>query len=238
MAADPTQPGSQQGQDQTLFGTDTEAVNFDPGYVVVEGPIGVGKTSLARRLAQTFGYATVLEEPENNPFLEGFYRSPERYALAVQLHFLYERTAEIAALGDDGQRLRCVSDFLIDKDPLFAKLNLDPDEFELYMRVYRQVAVEAPAPDLVIYLQAPPQVLEERIRRRGNSFENTMPAGYLQGVCDAYASHFLHYTDAPLLVINAESINFVDNDRDFLALVEHASTIRSGRHFFNPLPAS
>ncbi len=205
---------------------------------MVEGPIGVGKTSLARRLAHSLGYSIEMEQPQENPFLERFYREPRRYALSTQLHFLFSRMAQMDELGllRKQGRLRCVCDYLIDKEPLFAQINLDTDEFELYRRVFSEVSVEAPVPDLVIYLQASVPVLEERIRRRGVSAEQIMSRDYLQRICDTFTHHFMHYTDAPLLVINAESINFVDNDSDYQSLLSHALGISNGRHFFNPLP--
>jgi len=192
----------------------------DFGYIVVEGPIGVGKTSLCSRLSESLGFSRLLERPGENPFLERFYADPTRFSLATQLHFLFQ-----------------LSDFLVDKDPLFAKMNLDPDEYELYMQVYQRVAVQAPTPDLVIYLQAPAKVLEDRISRRGVPFEQVMSRDYLERVNDMYVNHFMHYTGAPLLTINAESINFVDNEEDYASLLHHASKIRSGRHYFNPLPS-
>lgn len=210
--------------------------NTNPGYVVVEGPIGVGKTSLARRLAEAFGARPLLERPEENPFLERFYQSRRHYALPTQLFFLFQRTRQIQELKQgDMFSPGYVADFLIEKDKLFARSNLDNDELRLYEQVYGQISLDLPVPDQVIYLQAPVGILMERIRRRGLEYERLIDRGYLQKLVESYTQFFYHYTAAPLLMVNAAEINFVDSDADFDILLEYIRKVRSGRHFFNPL---
>lgn len=208
------------------------------GYIVVEGPIGVGKTSLATRLATALGCELVLERPEENPFLDRFYQSRKYYALPTQLFFLFQRARQLQELkqADLFAPLR-VADFMLEKDRLFARLTLDDDELRLYDQVYAQLSPALPPPDLVIHLQAPVDVLLERIRRRGIAFERAIEREYLEQLVDAYTRFFYSYTTAPLLIINAADINFVDSDRDFQTLLDHIRKIRSGRHFFNPLAA-
>lgn len=206
-------------------------------YIVVEGPIGVGKTSLARRLSETFSTELLLEEGEDNPFLEKFYKDPRQAALPTQLFFLFQRTQKIQALRQsDFLSPVHVADFLMEKDRLFAQLNLDDDELRLYEQAYESLTLDAPQPDLVIYLQAPAEVLESRITRRGRECERTITTEYLRGVVDAYAQMFHYYDAAPLLIVNATEIDPVNNEHDYQALLDRIKTIRSGRHYFNPLP--
>ncbi|HEB99329.1 MAG TPA: deoxynucleoside kinase [Thiotrichales bacterium] len=210
-----------------------------PGFVVVEGPIGVGKTSLARRLAESFGSELLLEGADENPFLERFYRNPREGALSTQLFFLLQRAQQMQALrqGDMFEPVR-VADFLIEKDRLFAQLTLDEQEYALYEQVYAHLTPDAPRPDLVIYLQAPVEVLLQRIRKRGRPHEARIDAAYLQRLSDAYARFFHEYAEAPLLIVNAAHIDLVGNDRDYEALLTEIGRVRTGRHFFNPLPAA
>ncbi len=207
-----------------------------PRYLAIEGAIGVGKTSLARRLADAFGTEPVLERPEENPFLERFYQARARFALPTQLFFLFQRARQIQALKQsDMFRPGYVADFMLEKDTLFARVNLADDELRLYEQVYAQLRLDLPVPDQVIYLQAPVDVLMERIRKRDLGYEHLIDRAYLQEMVDAYTQFFYHYTAGPLLVVNAAEINFVDSDKDFTVLVEHIRKHCSGRHFFNPL---
>ncbi len=210
----------------------------NPGYVVVEGPIGVGKTSLAQKLSQAFGSDLLLERPEENPFLERFYQSRKHFALPTQLFFLFQRARQMQEWKQrDLFTPTRVADFLLEKDRLFARLNLDDDELRLYEQVYDQLKIDLPVPDLVIYLQAPVEVLMERVRRRGIPFERQVESEYLERLNEAYTHFFYHYSGAPLLVVNAAEVNFVESDADFQSLLTQLRSARTGRHFFNPLPA-
>jgi deoxyadenosine/deoxycytidine kinase len=205
-------------------------------YIVIEGPIGVGKTSLARRLAASLGAETVLEQADENPFLERFYRNPKAGALPAQLYFLFQRAQQLAALRQDDlfAPLR-VADYLLAKDRLFAQLTLDADEFGLYEQIHAKLAIDAPRPDLVVYLQAPVTVLMERIARRGIGYEGRISADYLERLNGAYAQFFLDYDAGPLLIVNASSIDPLNNDADYQELLGAISRMRGGRLYYNPL---
>jgi deoxyadenosine/deoxycytidine kinase len=210
-----------------------------PDYIVVEGPIGVGKTSLARRLAASFESDLLLEGAEENPFLERFYQDPRSGALPAQLFFLFQRARQLADMrqADLFQPVR-VADFLMEKDRLFAELTLDAEELKLYEQVYRHLQVEAPVPDLVIYLQAPEEVLLKRIARRGIRYERRIDANFLRRLSEAYARLFLYYEASPLLIVNAANIDLVNSEADYQALIEQIHTVRSGRQYFNPMSAT
>ena len=206
-----------------------------PAYIAIEGPIGVGKTTLAHLLAQSFNYEILLEDSEQNPFLKDFYKNPKRSALATQLFFLFQRVQKIQSLrqADIFSPVR-ISDFLIEKDPLFAKITLTIDELELYKKVYSQLTIDAPKPDLVIYLQASTDVLLSRIEQRGNRAEKGISKTYLQSLNEVYSEFFLYYDEAPLLIINASEIDLVSRKTDYLHLVDYLLNIKSGRHYLNP----
>lgn len=204
-------------------------------FIAVEGPIGVGKTSLAMRLADTLGAQTLLEMPEENPFLERFYQNPKQSALPTQLYFLFQRMRQLQALRQqDMFAPLTVSDYLMDKDALFARLNLDDDELALYETVYAQTTIQTPQPDLVVYLHAPTNILMDRIRRRNRRIEAGISKEYLSKLVDAYTQFFHFYVASPLLIVNTAELDLVDNKDHFGQLVERINATRSGRHYFNP----
>lgn len=213
-------------------------VQKPPSFIAVEGPIGVGKTSLTKRLADTFNYETLLEMPEANPFLERFYLDPRRNALSTQLFFLFQRSRQIQDLRQEDlfEQVR-VADFLIDKDMLFARQNLDDDEFALYQQVYQHLTIDAPVPDLVLYLQAPAAVLIDRIHKRGIEAEQHIHSDYLERLNEAYTDFFHYYDKSPLLIVNCAEIDLVGNDDDYQLLVEQIMAGIKGTHYFNPNPS-
>lgn len=203
-------------------------------YLVVEGPIGAGKTSLARRLGARLSADLVLEQPEENPFLARFYQDMARYALPTQLFFLFQRARMIEPLKQPDMFARpTVSDFLLDKDLLFARVTLSGDEFALYQKIFDALRPQAPAPDLVVYLQAQPAVLVERVKRRAAGFERGISDEYLALLAESYARFFYHYAGAPLLIVNSENLNFVERDADFELLVSRVRGMKSRREFFS-----
>ncbi|MEJ2141425.1 MAG: deoxynucleoside kinase [Gammaproteobacteria bacterium] len=206
-----------------------------PNFIVVEGPIGIGKTTLARRLAESFGSELLLEGPEDNPFLDKFYRDPKSVAFQTQLFFLFQRAQQMQELkqGDMFQPVR-VADFIMEKDRLFAELTLDAHEFRLYEQVYDHVTIDAPRPDLVVYLQAPTDILMKRISMRGRKYERSIDAHYLQRLAESYMRFFHDYHASPLLIVNAAEIDLANNEEHYQMLLEQVLKTKSGRHYFNP----
>lgn len=203
-------------------------------YIVVEGPIGAGKTTLARRLAEHFGKELLLEDPDSNPFLGKFYEDPRRHALATQLYFLFQRVQQVAGLKQiDLFNRGTVADFILDKDPLFASLTLSDDEMHLYQQIYAHLMPQAPVPDLVIYLQASPDRLIERVRKRGVPYERAMSGDYLVRLAEAYSRFFYRFSAAPLLIVNSDHLNFVDVPGDFDLLLRRITDMRGPREFFS-----
>ena len=206
-------------------------------FITIEGPIGVGKTSLARRVAESLDYELLLEDANENPFLERFYRDPAGAALPTQLYFLFQRARQIQDMrqSDLFAPVR-VSDFLLEKDRLFARLTLSKDEYQLYEQVYEKMAIDAPVPDLVVYLQAPVDVLIERVRARGIEYEKQISEDYLTRLNEAYMQFFHSYDEAPLLIVNSASINPIENDSEYQQLLDRILNSGSRREFFNPAP--
>ncbi len=206
-------------------------------YIVVEGPIGVGKTTLAKHLADSFNGKVLLEGMDENPFLTRFYLDPKTYALSTQLFFLLQRSRQAQELSQNDMFAPvCVADFMVEKDRLFAMMTLNEDELRLYEQIYAHLTMDAPRPDLVIYLQAPVEVLMERIKKRGRSYEQGINEGYLSRLVELYMVFFYEYSAAPLLIVNTSELDFSGKNRDYNLLLEQVRKIRVGRHYFNPVP--
>ena len=208
-------------------------------YIAIEGPIGVGKTALARRLAEALSAELVLEEVDENPFLERFYRDGRSAALPAQMFFLFARARQIEALRQsDLFAATRISDYLFTRDRLFAELNLDTEELKLYDQIVANLDVEPPVPDLVIYLQASVDALMQRLARRNATYDRFVERAYLERLTDAYARFFHTYDEGPLLIVNASVIDPVNNDADFQQLFQQIERTTGGRHFFNPVAAA
>jgi deoxyguanosine kinase len=202
-------------------------------FVAVEGPIGAGKTSLARKMSQWLGAELLLEAPGDNPFLPKFYADSARWALATQLSYLFQRSDQLAALAArPALSPPVVADFLLDKDPLFAQLTLTPEEFALYVRTYRTLQLSTPRPDLVIVLQAPVDVLAQRVKKRGVAFEKSVSSTYLAKLADAYSGYFHSYRAAPVLTVDSTHLNYVEDLAHFQLLIDRIETMASGHEYF------
>ena len=208
-----------------------------PQYVAIEGPIGVGKTTLAKKLAALLNYPLLLEPVTENPFLDRFYAEGASQALPTQLFFLLQRAKQLQDMpGNDLLERAIIADFMIEKDDLFATLTLDQAELALYRQIQSSLQLVPPKPDLVIYLQAPARVLQQRVFRRGIEFEQSIHLDYLDALADSYTEFFHYYDDAPVLIVNAAEIDFADNDEHFNALLEQILLMDGTRQFFNPNP--
>ena len=204
-------------------------------YIVVEGPIGCGKTTLAKMLADQFPVDYLSEKAETNPFLPRFYQDAQRYALPTQLFFLFQRANQIKDLNQRDMFAKpIVADFFLEKDPIFARLNLDDEEYALYHQIYQHLHLNAPKPDLVIYLQTPLDALVERIEERNVGYEKDMPREYLERLSDAYSAYFHNYDTSPVLIVNNEKLNILKNPSALKLLINRIGQIQGQREFFNP----
>tara|TARA_B100000886_G_scaffold330569_1_gene281133 strand:+ start:1821 stop:2531 length:711 start_codon:yes stop_codon:yes gene_type:complete len=209
-----------------------------PNFIAIEGPIGVGKTTLAKRLAETFGKQLLLEPSFENPFLESFYASGSKFALPTQLYFLLNRARQLAEIPQPGiLEQQLVSDFLFEKDRLFAELTLNKEELKLYDEITLNLPLNIPKPNLVVYLQAPTSVLIDRIRDRGMLVEKNIKENYLGGLSESYSKFFLYYDDAPVLTVNSTYSDFISNEEHYDGLVERILAMRGSHQFFSPNPS-
>jgi deoxyguanosine kinase len=231
-----TGPTARMRGDESKRAAQEKTPDISHQFIVIEGPIGVGKTSLARRLCASLEAEPVLEQAAENPFLERFYRNPRDGALPTQLYFLFQRAQQLASLNQqDLFAPRRIADYLLEKDRLFARITLDDAELGLYEQVYAKLDIQAPKPDLVIYLQAPVDVLLERIGKRGIRYEQQIERAYLERLNEAYARFFHEYEAAPLLIVNAASIDPINNQVDYDELLVAIQRMKRGRLYYNPL---
>lgn len=204
-------------------------------YIVVEGPIGSGKTTLAKMLSEKFSAELLTEKAEANPFLPRFYQDAQRYALPTQLFFLFQRSRQIADMTQRDMFAKpTVADFFLEKDPLFARLNLDDEEYALYHQIYAHLQLKSPKPDLVVYLQTPVDELADRIQERNISYEQEIPREYIERLADAYSEFFHSYDASRLLIVNNEKLNIIKDETALDLLVKRISQIKSSREYFNP----
>jgi deoxyadenosine/deoxycytidine kinase len=217
---------------------DSIPLQLESRFIAVEGPVGSGKTSLARRIAEHVDGKLILEEPEKNPFLENFYKDPRSNALPTELSFLFQRSKLLESINQEELfSSQSITDFLFDKDIIFTELNLTQEEIELFQKVKRSLSIKPPEPDLVIYLQAPVDVLMTRIKMRSPSIDRSIDKDYLEKLADSYAKFFYHYDNAPVLVVNAESIDPIHNENHFNMLFTELVSVKKGHHFFNNTPS-
>lgn len=210
-----------------------------PRFIAVEGAIGVGKTSLTRVLAGVFKGKLVLEEVDKNPFLERFYEEREKYAFQTQIFFLLSRYRQMRELMQGSLfEQGVVCDYILQKDKIFAYINLEDDELQLYEALFRLLGANIPKPDLVIFLQAKPEVLIKRIRKRNKEYERNISLDYLKALSEAYNEFFFHYVDTPLLVVNTSEIDFVESPRDLEQLIKEIRSIKKGVQHYIPLGSS
>jgi deoxyguanosine kinase len=204
-------------------------------YIVIEGPIGSGKTTLARMLAEKFSVELLTEKATENPFLSRFYQDAQRYALPTQLFFLFQRSRQVADVNQRDMFAKpIVADFFLEKDPLFARLNLDEEEYSLYHQIYQHLQLKSPKPDLVVYLQTPIDELADRIEERNISYEQDIPREYIERLADAYSEFFHSYETSPLLIVNNEKLNIIKDESALNLLVDRISKIKGRREYFNP----
>lgn len=204
-------------------------------YIVIEGPIGCGKTTLARLLSEKFNVQLLSEKAEENPFLPRFYQDAQRYALPTQLFFLFQRSRQISDMNQRDMFIApTVADFFLEKDPLFARLNLDDEEYTLYHQIYTHLQLKSPKPDLIIYLQTPVDELAERIEERNISYEQEIPREYIERLADAYSEFFHSYDASPVLIVNNEKLNITKDETALNLLIERIGQIQSSREYFNP----
>lgn len=208
-----------------------------PNYIAIEGPIGVGKTSLAKQISQEFGHALCLEKPDENPFLNSFYENTQKYAFATQMHFVMQRSQQINMyFSDDLIEKPIVSDFIFQKEDLFAELNLSADELNIFKEIKTKFYETFPKPDLIIYLQASPKQIFERVRKRGRTYEDSISLNYLESVCEKYAEFFFNYSESPLLVLNVDNVDFIANKLDLARVIDCLKKEIVGKEFINLAP--